>query len=213
MSFGPEQLSDIGTFAGHLSYLGIFLSAIFSGGITFFPEEIVLITAGYVSSTGSLNLYAAVLVCVVAMILSDTILFGLARRNNKHIKTLRYYAGKVKITRNLEFVRAHLKKFVFVAKFLPLFRFVGPIMAGTLKMKPYLFQIYNLFAIVLYTLLYAGIGYIFHSQFLVLVSKFENVRHGIFVFVMFILGVASYIFVHNKIDRWLDENTPEEYND
>lgn len=206
MDFLNGPLVDPLSLAGQLSYLGIFLSAIFSGGVTFFPEEIVLITAGYVSSAGSLNYLGVFLVCILAMVISDSVLFSLARHDNRHIKKLRYYAGKVKITKNLTFVRAHLKKFVFVAKFLPLFRFVGPIMAGTLKMKPYLFQIYNLFAIVVYIALYTGIGFVFHSQFLVLISKFEEVRHSIFVVAMFILGVYSYIFIHNKIDRWLTEN-------
>lgn len=206
MDFWPTQLTDPSILASHLSYLGIFLSAIFSGGITFFPEEIVLITAGYVSSAGDLNFSGVIGVCILAMVISDSVLFILARQNNRHIKKLRYYAGKVKITRNLGFVRTHLKKFVFVAKFLPLFRFVGPIMAGTLKMKPYLFQIYNLLAIVVYTVLYTGIGFVFDNQFLMVVSKFEAVRHSIFVAVMFVLGVSSYIFIHNKIDRWLSEN-------
>jgi len=65
-----------------LSYGGIFLITFFSGYLIPVPEEIILLSIGYLSSVGSIHFGRAMLVSLLAIFASDCTLFYLVRHHN-----------------------------------------------------------------------------------------------------------------------------------
>jgi membrane protein DedA with SNARE-associated domain len=178
----------------------------FSGGITFFPEEIILLVAGYASSIGFFDFTYVAITCIAALVTSDIILFRLARARSPKIQRLRRYAKRLFIMSNPLVADLNPRIVIFLAKFLPFVRFVGPFYAGIHNIKMNMFIAYSTLATVIYVLVFTSIGYIFNSELLTIVSKIENVRHGIFIFLMSIIGFVSVIYLHRVVDRIIDKN-------
>ena len=78
-------MHEIFTYVQHFSYLGIFIAAIFSGYIIPIPEEVLLLTLGYISSTGYIQLIPLISLILVAFILSDYLVYRLTLQNNKYV--------------------------------------------------------------------------------------------------------------------------------
>lgn len=192
------------------SYFWIFLASLFSGGVTFFPEEIILLIAGYASSIGFFQLPYVILVCLTGLILSDIILFFLSRNRSPLIKQLRKYAKRLAIMKHPIIEQMNPKWIVFFAKFLPFIRFIGPLYAGVHNIKTSVFISYNILASIVYVMFFTSLGYIFDSELLNLISRIESVRHGIFIFLMFVIGVASVVYLHRLVDRIIDDNGSEQ---
>jgi membrane-associated protein len=183
----------------HFSYVAIFFFAIFAGYLIPLPEEIILLIVGYMASVRLIHLTPAIFVVIIALIIGDNILFTLARKNNKHVHRLVNEVLSLKIMKNRELMKKHIGKTVFLSRFFPFLRFVGPIFAGYVKASESVFQFYNTSAIIIYTPLVIGIGFYFNNYFNYIVGNIEKVRHIGVILVWIIVGliitrVVDYIF-------------------
>ena len=123
----------------YFPYIGIFLLIVL-GGIGFpFPEDLTLILAGQLAYSENLNIPLLVLVCFIAIIPTDYLLYYIGRRYGSHVWRLKLIRKYLTPKRRV-FVREQFQKkgdiVVFIARFVGGMRTPTFITAGTLKMSP-----------------------------------------------------------------------------
>ncbi|MCY0851222.1 MAG: DedA family protein [Thermoplasma acidophilum] len=155
------------------------------------PDYLIIPFYGYLSSIGEFNVFAAFSVSVMAMLFEMGIEYAGGRLAGRAIllKALSYF----KITENdLEvadkWIRDHGPFSIFVATFIPYFKNVTSIAAGTLKMNAPWFFLSNFagFAIRFGLLIYIG-----YSGVFVLTPSFDY-RHRLAIA---ILGVIALLYL------------------
>jgi membrane-associated protein len=168
------------SFLQHFSYIGVFSSIVVSGYILPIPEEVVLLTIGYLTSGGMFSIYFVIIVSFLATLASDIFLYSLAKKDSKLTAGL-----KIKMHKN-SFVKSWMKKpndigrMVFMMRFFVGLRFLGPILAGAMNVSLKKFVFYDTLALLLYTPFFVLIGYLFHNSFLRMITRIESVRHLLF---------------------------------
>ena len=173
----------------NLPYLGIFLFAIFSGYIVPIPEEIILLIVGFMASAGIVHPFPATIILMVAFILGDNILYRLVLKNNKLVTTLINEVLSLKIiTKHREFFEKHIRWAIFITRFIPFMRFVGPVFAGYMKVREKTFMTFNTLAIILYTSFLMWVDYSFHSYFARIVDDIMKVRHMAIILIWIVVG-------------------------
>src|SRR3954454_13366752 len=125
------------------------------------PEDISLISAGYMAHRGTVNVNTVFLVCFASVLAGDTLafvlgtFFGARVLASKHFR--RFFTPRKQIR-----VRAYFRKYgskvIFVGRFLPGLRFSIFFSAGTLGVRPPVFLVYDSLAALLSvpTLVYAA---------------------------------------------------------
>ncbi len=116
------------------------------------PEDISLISAGYMAHLGVVNVHTAFFVCLAAVLGGDTIAFFLGRLFGTRALERRFFQRLFSPRKQLR-VRAYFRKYgskvIFVGRFLPGLRFSIFFSAGTLRVRPAVFFIYDSLAAVL----------------------------------------------------------------
>lgn len=196
------RVGEIPDFIQHLSYTGIFLWFLLTQLIIVMPipEEVVLISLGYVSATGVWNPFIAAAIALATLILSDGIFYFLSRSGN------RYIARLVKRSEGGAFAKAeaqmkrNMPRAVFTLTFIPRLRFFGPVLAGILKLKWPAFFLADASALVIHVSVYTFLGFFFHKS---LVGLFKNVavlQHVLFIAAVVVVGAVIGIVARK---RWI----------
>jgi len=187
----------------HFSYIGIFIFAIFSGYIVPIPEEIILLIVGYMVSVGFIHFIPAMIVLIVAFVIGDNILYRLTIKNNKHVTKFIHEVLSLKfISKNRDFLEKHINLTIFLTRFIPFLRFVGPVFAGYVKAKRKSFILFNTLSIVIFTPFLMWVGYFFHDYFDEISIQLVKVRHIGVISLWIILGliitrIVDYLFKKN----------------
>ncbi len=153
-----EVTSELIKEVGAMSYLGIFGISFLANVVVPVPEEIVILIIGYVAGTGSINFLITMVVVILGALASDSIMFALSKKDNRFIKGFyhRFFAKIFPI--NIEFLRLHSSKVIFVSRFLVQLRFLGPFIAGQSRVTWKKFIFWETLALVIYVpvLMWAG---------------------------------------------------------
>ena len=116
------------------------------------PEDISLIAAGYMAHLGVINVHTAFTVCFAAVLAGDSLAFFLGRQFGAKLLETRFFQRVFNAKKQIR-VRAYFRKYgskvIFVGRFLPGLRFSIFFSAGTLRLKPAVFLIYDTLAAVL----------------------------------------------------------------
>ena len=116
------------------------------------PEDISLISAGYLAHLGTVDLHAMFLVCFVAVLGGDALAFTVGRQFGTKILASpfghRYFTPR-RQRRVRAYFRTYGSKVVFIARFLPGLRFSIFLSAGMLHVRPYVFVVYDSLAALL----------------------------------------------------------------
>src|SRR5688572_6544535 len=116
------------------------------------PEDISLICAGYMAHLGVLNVHTAFTVCFAAVLAGDTMAFFLGRFFGARILENRTFQRIFTPRKQLR-VRAYFRKYgskvIFIGRFLPGLRFSIFFSAGTLRLRPTVFFVYDSLAAIL----------------------------------------------------------------
>ena len=161
--------------------------------LTPIPEEVSLISLGYISQQAHLNLLYCGLTALTGLLITDNLLFYLSLKGNRLSKKL---LAKVntewveKVKRNL---KENYKKNLFIMALVPKLRFFSPIIAGVSSITWKQFFWVNLFATLLYVSVYIFIGLVFQSQLDRVFRKVQFLQHSIFILVM--IAIAVYVTV------------------
>jgi membrane protein DedA with SNARE-associated domain len=111
-----------------------------------FPEDISLLSAGYLAHLGVLNVNTAFVACLAAVLGGDGLAFFMGRYFGPRILKSRLFQKFFTPRKQLR-VRAYFRKFgskvIFIARFLPGLRFSIFFSAGTLRLRPTVFFVYD----------------------------------------------------------------------
>ena len=172
------------------SYLAIFLFAISAGYIVPIPEEIVLLITGYMASAGYIHFTPALFVIILAFIIGDNVLYKLTLKNNKLVKKMIHEVLSLTIiAKNRKFLEKNISTTIFITRFIPFLRFIGPVFSGYVKVKEKTFMLFNTLAIVIYAPIMLCVGYFFHDDFTRIVSEMGRVRHIAVILGWVIIGL------------------------
>lgn len=194
-----------------VSYSGIFVLALMANMIIPIPEEIVLLVLGYIVSASALKFWLVFLIVFVGLSISDIVLFSLARRGGKFIERLQKKLQKFSILRDSDFIERHIKKIIFISRFVVQFRFIGPVLAGTSNIPRKTFLLWNSLALLVYIPVVLSLGIYFQNNI-------EKLIHGAGVFrnyVFFIVMILLVIFIARMIKKSFIQKflSPETYTD
>jgi membrane-associated protein len=194
------RAGEIPGFIQHLSYTGIFLWFLLTQLIIVMPipEEVVLISIGYVSASGVWNPFIAAAISLATLVLSDGIFYVLSRSGN------RYVARLVKRSEGGAFAKAEaqmkrdMPRAVFTLTFIPRLRFFGPVLAGVLKLKWPAFFLADASALVLYVSFYTFLGFFFHRSLIGLFKNVALLQHALFVAAIVVAGAIIGVAARRK---------------
>ena len=198
------------------SYLGVFLFAIFSGYILPIPEEIILLIVGYMAHAHLIHLVPAMLVVILAFIIGDNVLYRLVLKNNKHVTKFIHEVLSLKIiTKNKALLEKNIGTTIFVSRFTPFLRFLGPVFAGYVKVQEKTFMLFNTLAIVIYAPFLIWVGYFFSGSFSQIAWQIGRVRHVIIIFVWILIGfgitrIVDYLFRKQEARELLEAKMQEQ---
>lgn len=194
---------DITYYIINYSYLGIFIWFVIIDQTTPIPEELVLLTIGYIGHSDLVNPFLGGMTAVVGLMTIDNIYFHLVNTGNKWIDKL------VKKKRGQLFnsfqnkLTVHPVATLFIMSFIPKVRFLMPIIAALNKISFKQFFLINSSAAVLYVCIYVSLGYIFHTSIEYITAQFEifqNSMLGIFIIILtVILSILIGKWLWNKM--------------
>ena len=151
------------------------------------PEDVSLISAGYLAHRGIVNVHTVFLVCFASVLGGDCIAFMLGRLFGSRLLdshlAQRFFRPRKQIR-----VRAYFRKFgskvIFIARFLPGLRFSVFLSAGTLRVRPSVFLTYDAMAALVSVpaLVYLAWGFGEHIDHVV--SWVRRSEYGILVVVL-----------------------------
>jgi membrane protein DedA with SNARE-associated domain len=179
-----------------LSYIAILvLLFIGSFGIPF-PEEIILLAAGYVASLHFMNIIGAIVVCFVGVILGDLIGYWIGHRGGGWFKRLLSHENFRLVEEHFE---RHGSKTIFVSRFLAGIRVFFPIAAGATKMPLRDFLFWDILAALIWTPVMVLLGFWFGRFLPRLVRVFHRVDLAIIL--AFLLGIIATLIIIQQRKR------------
>lgn len=163
-----EIINALSSLSGPTAYATIVGILLICGLGIPIPEDITLLAAGLLASTGQISLFGALMAGLGGVLLGDAFLFFMGRRFGKRIFALpgfrrlftedRVQAAEDRIRRNGPFI-------CFIARFLPGLRSPVFAMAGALGVKPRTFVLLDGFAAAISVPLWVHLGYWFGNNF------------------------------------------------
>jgi membrane protein DedA with SNARE-associated domain len=189
------------SFLQHFSYVGLFLMLLGAAIVLPIPEEITLLTAGYLIAIGIINWPLGLAVSVVALLAGDSFLFYLARLGGSHAQKLRARVNKIGLEKTWIFSPKQSLRAVFILRFLTGFRFIAPIYAGFEQAKWKWYLLVDLLAILIFVPGMLWLGYFFHASIIPFVAGFEVVRHGVFIIVLAFAGAGMLPVLYRALAR------------
>ena len=203
--------TDLSGYIYHLSWFGIFLWFAFFEQFTPIPEEISLMTLGYISVITSLNPMISGAVAVIGLLSADNLLYYFSMKGNKLTRKLTDKTNTQLVDRLKRNLQKNAKKTLVIMALLPKFRFLSPVIAATVNISWRLFFFINSAATVFYATVYMLIGVLFHSQLSILIGKLKYWQHIIFIASMagiaiFLMFTMRKLFQKNKDTREIVES-------
>ena len=180
-------------YAIHLGYLGILIWFVTVDQLTPIPEEVTLLTIGYLSAHHVFNPVLAGMVSLVSFLLVDMAYYFLARSGNKLINKA-YQRKNHFLQKYTEKLKTHMTKTLFLLCFIPRMRLFGPILVGSLNLSFKKFLLVDGLALSLFAVIYIALGMFFHNGLHALLEEMESVRHALFA--TFIIIIA-WLIIHS----------------
>lgn len=178
-----------------LSYAGIFGLSLLANVVIPVPEEASLLAIGYVVGVGKIDPFITTAVVMAGLLISDIIIFTLARHGNKPLLFIynKFFAATLR--RSPEFIDTHLTKIIFFSRFLVQLRFLGPFLGGTKKVPYRTFLTYELAALFIYVPLFIAVGAYFRNRFEAILEGFGTVRNIFLIAIGFVVLLALIGFI------------------
>jgi membrane-associated protein len=192
-------------FLYQFSYLGIFL--LLAGGaiVLPIPEEITLLTAGYLVAAGVISAYVGIPVAVVGLLAGDVFLFALARAGGHYAQRLRTRVNKIGLEKTWIFSPRKPLRPVLILRFITGLRFIAPIYAGFEEASWKGYVLVDLVSIGIFVPIMFALGYSFHSTIIAFIAGFEIARHSVFLVVLAFAGAGMlpslYRYAHRKLHK------------
>ncbi len=185
----------------HLGYLGIFIFFITVDQLTPIPEEITLLTIGYLASHGVFNPILAGIISITAFLTVDTVYYFLSFSGNRIISNILTKKNNLLVVNYKEKLKKHFGITLFVLCFIPRMRLFGPVLAGIMKFSFRNFLLFDLLGLTIFTLIYLSLGMIFHNGLHYYFAELGMFRNIIFAIAMLLLSIIILIFINKTQNK------------
>ena len=184
-----------------LSYVGMTLILAGTGIVIPIPEEVVLLTAGYLAAEGLMLPFIAIPLAILGTLAGDSILFLLARAGSPFAEKLRARVNKLHMRRTWFFSQQHPLRAVFFLRFVTGLRMLSPIYAGFHDVEWASFLGTTLAALLIFVPLTFGLGYYFNDSVAHLLHGFAVFRHVLFLGLLISVALGTAIATYNLIRK------------
>lgn len=168
------------------------------------PEDVSLITAGYLAHLKVVDIHIVFVLCFAAVLGGDTIAFMLGRHFGTRLLNSRLARRIFKPRKQIR-VRAYFRRYgskvIFVARFLPGLRFSVFLSAGTLRLHPSVFFVYDSLAAALSVPALVYLAYAFGDRFDQVIKWARTSEFGILGVVAVVLAVVGVKLLRKRSKR------------
>jgi membrane protein DedA with SNARE-associated domain len=185
-------------------YLGVFLVLMACGWGLPLPEDVPLLTSGFLVHKGMASLTFMIPVAMAGVLGGDCSLFFLGRRFGHHAVEHRFFRRVVKPARLLMAERLFQKhgiKIIFVGRYLPGLRSMIFMAAGVLKVPFTTFIAVNGLAACVSVPTLVILGKVFGSNFDKIKSEVREVTHFIVLAVLLVALAGLGLYLHRRQKR------------
>ncbi|KIA86362.1 DedA family protein [Flavobacterium sp. AED] len=181
-----------------ISYLGIFIWFLFLDQLTPIPEEVTLLSIGYIAEHHLINPYFAGLAAFLGVTIIDTVFYWLAYSGNKLINRFKNSVSEKLQKKYLKGLKEHHVRTILLLSFIPKVRFFSPIFAGMFRVKWQTFFVVNGIGTIIFIIVYIALGMLFHSSLEYLLKEVELLRHSIFIVFMVVITIVVFFKFRRK---------------
>ena len=144
--------------------IGIFLIIFAESGLFFgffLPGDTLLFVSGIFASQGYLNIYALIILCIIASVMGDSVGYWTGKKFGPKLfkKDKGFFFQKKRLEDAEDFYKKHGKYTIILARFIPVIRTFAPIVAGIGKMKYSTFLKFNIIGGISWATLMITLGY------------------------------------------------------
>lgn len=190
------ESNEFEIYVEHLGYIGIFLWYTTIDQLTPIPEEVTLLSIGYMAAHNIFNPFIAGGVALFAFILVDLTYYFLSRSGHKFIdRLLRKKSGLINFYSKS--LRSNMTRSLFYLCFVPRMRMFGPILVGLLNLPFKKFISTDLAALSIFTAVYVSIGITFYKTLYHFFEELVSVRHVIFLTII----ISAVIFFYTSFRK------------
>ena len=182
-----------------LSYLGIFF--VFIIPFLPIPEEVLLLGIGYLVDIGDLNIYAAIAVSIGGIIAADNMWYWLGRSHSRIAAKVINKIGEERTAVYERMLKKHTGKYVFLSRFIPGARAIGPSLAGSMNLKHKHFWPFNIMDVFLYAPCFIFLGYFFNYNLEIAMDRIISARHIVFILFISLIGLTAAYVANKKFFR------------
>jgi membrane protein DedA with SNARE-associated domain len=180
----------------NFGYLAI-TGSLIAGGMGFpVPEELVQLTAGYLSRAGTLSFWPALVAVYLGIVLGDSLFFHVAQRQGRKLLE-RPAVARVLTPARRAFLDRHFERHAFltivVARHTSGLRLAAYALAACHGMKARTFILADAFSALLSVPLVVSLGYLFAEHLEDVKKRIHEVELGLLVAVVLVGGVVVFV--------------------
>lgn len=178
----------------HISNLGILIYFSSIGYIIPIPEEITLTILGYLAGIGKFNPWLVFAYSLAGVMIGDNVFYWLCYRHGKYLLQFKNKVNAEMWQKYENLMTNNIGKTLVILRFLVGFRFLGPVIAGSLRVKWRRFITYDLPIVACYLGAFIYLGVYFRRRYLLAISLVEQLRS----FLLAIILILLVIFIVRK---------------
>jgi len=193
------------SYSAQFIYVGLFLILFISGLGLPIPEEITLLTAGFLVHLQIIHFYPTVITIFIGVLIGDLALYSIGRKWGQGMLSHGYmhkFFSESRLEKVHQFFRKHGNKTIFIARFISGFRVAAFLTAGSIGMKPGKVVLYDFFACLVYVPLLMALAYYFGEkiQLLTDVVSLINFLIKVGLIVGGVIGLGYYLLKKKIFD-------------
>ncbi len=188
-------MTDFQELIQQFSYLGIFFWFAFFDQITPIPEELVLITMGFIANQGHIDPVLAGITALGGLMVIDNIYYGLGKSGKILFNRFRKAPDLEIIERFKTRIVEHDWQTIFMMSYFPKLRFITPFLAAAAGIGWLRFAIINAASSATYVALYILLGIFFEKQL-------QSIRlEMLMIYItiaMLVVGIVVFLWIFRK---------------
>jgi membrane protein DedA with SNARE-associated domain len=184
----------VSAYIEHFTYLGLFVVLALCGLGLPLPEDVALLTGGYLAHRGLIRYPITIAVSLVGVVAGDNSLYFLGRRVGSGLLAyfgVRRPGSREQVARLRAFMDRHGNLAIFYARFFAGFRALVYLSAGSLGVTPARFLFYDLLGALISVPLVISIGYVFGGEIERAVRYVGGVEKVVWVVVLLCLAIYA----------------------
>jgi membrane protein DedA with SNARE-associated domain len=190
-------------YAQHFSYGGITAALVLTSIGLPIPEDILLLTAGFITAEGYANIWIMFVLTMCAVLVGDLVMYGLGHHFGEAIFRMAFFRriftparqGKI---HNL--YKGHGKKTIFIVRFVPGLRSGVYVLAGASRMGVIRFFMADFLAAIISVPIFVSLGYFLAPHIEEVAKISSRAKIGLLLLIGLVsLGIFCYVKVMKKL--------------